>query len=261
MTRKYKEQSALFDPIIHDSVAALATTRIEEMILNGVLREGQRLPSERDLADQLAISRPKLREALKTLETLGLLRISAGDGIYVAKLGAEAMSPALVELYKRHPSAIDDNLEYRRVQEGFAASLAATRGTESDHTAIKRNLAAMEEAHAAGDNAASAELDVAFHQAVIFASHNRTLIQMMTSLYQLQRSSVFFNREELMKVHEVSGTLLDQHRMIGDAICAKQADQAEAAAVAHIDFIRQLVAEALEYRARENIAARRLQQG
>ncbi len=231
--------------------------QIEQLILNGVLREGAKLPGERELAEQFAISRPKVREALQKLEERDLVHISHGDGAYIAQLGAAAMSPALIDLYSRHPSAIYDQLEYRREQECFAARLAATRSTRTDRAAIQDILSAMEKAHEDGDHKRGAQLDADFHNTVVNASHNRILIHMMSSLYELNRSGVFFNRSEILNISEVSGFLLTQHRAIGEAICNGQPDKAVQAAAAHIAYVKRSTQEALAEREREIIAEKR----
>jgi len=252
-----KVPSKYFEPVANESVSDSAVMQIESLILNGVLREGAKLPSERELAEQFGISRPKVREALQKLEERGLLAITHGDGAYIARLGAAAMSPALVELYKRHPSAIYDHLEYRREQESFAARLAATRSTKVDREAITDILNAMTRAHDAGDHKLGAELDSNFHAAVVNASHNRILIHMMSSLYELNRSGVFFSRREILNIEEVSKFLLAQHRAIGEAICSGQADKAAQAAGAHIDYVKLSTREALAERERELVSEKR----
>ena len=248
----------LFEPIDNESVAGSAVHQIEVLILNGVLREAARLPSERELAEQFSISRPKVREALGRLEERKLVKIVHGDGIFIGKLGAEAMSPALIELYKRHPSAIFDHLEYRREQECFAARLAALRSTNTDQLLITELLEAMNNAHKQGDHKLGDELDSKFHNAVVSAGHNRILIHMMSSLYELNRSAVLFSRREILNISEVSEFLLDQHQAIGEAICKGEANKAVAAAADHIDYVILSTQEALSERERESIAAKRV---
>lgn len=246
-----------FEPIAHESVSDAVVMQIESLILNGVLLEGAKLPGERELAEQFGVSRPKVREALQTLEERKLLQITHGDGAYVAKLGAAAMSPALVDLYRRHPSAIYDHLEYRREQECFAARLAATRRTKIDCEVISDLLAAMTKAHEAGDHKLGDELDSNFHTAVVNASHNRILIHMMSSLYELHRSGVYFSRREVLNIEQVSEFLLAQHHAIGEAICKGQPEKASEAAAAHVDYVIQSTREALAEREREMVSEKR----
>ena len=113
-------ESSPFDPVGHESVAEAVIEQIEQMIVDGILKEGRKLPSERDLADAMGVSRPKLREALQTLEQRGLIHVRHGEGSFIAQLTGRAMSPALLDLYARHGSAFYDYMEYRREQEAFA---------------------------------------------------------------------------------------------------------------------------------------------
>jgi len=252
-----KVSKKLFDPIKFESVSDSVIYQIESLILSGVLREGAKLPSERELSQKLEISRPKLREALQELESRGLLRIVHGDGVFVDQLGSDAMSPALVRLYSRHPSAIYDNLEYRREQESFAAKLAASRSTEVDRSVIQKILNAMEIAHENNAHQEGAKLDLDFHNAIVNASHNRILVHMMRSLYELTRSGVFFNRHEILNINEVSEFLLKQHQEIGEAVCNGKGDEAAKAAVDHIDYVKTSTQEAFAEHEREKIAAKR----
>ena len=145
---------ALFEPIDHESVAESVIAQIEDMIAAGILKEGRRLPSERDLAEALNISRPKLREVLQTLEDRGLVISRHGEGTFIAPLIGKAMLPALLALYGRHEPAFFDYLEYRREQEGFAARLAAARATKADRERIEGILQDMERAWTEGDTEA-----------------------------------------------------------------------------------------------------------
>lgn len=227
----------MFDRITHEPVADLVVRQIEDMIVQGVLAEEARLPSERDLAQQFDVSRPRVRDALKTLEARGLLSIRHGEGTFVAKLSGQAMSPALIALFARHGLAFRDYLEYRREQEAFAARLAAERAAPSDLAAIERELSALEAADETGDVEASREADVRFHAAIVNASHNAMLIHMMTSIYDLTRRGVFYNRSFLRSLDGTGAKLLAQHREIARAVLASAPDAAEAAARAHLDFV------------------------
>ena len=104
----------VFQKIQHNRTADAVVDQVEELILQGVLRPGDRLPSERDLAKKVDVSRPILRDALKTLEERGLLATRHGGGTFVADVIGTVFSDAVVELVRRHPPAIADYLEYRR---------------------------------------------------------------------------------------------------------------------------------------------------
>lgn len=246
-----------FAPVGHEGIAQTIVTQIEEMIVTGALREGTRLPSERDLAAAMDVSRPKVREALKQLEADGLIQIRHGEGTFVAPLIGAAMSPALIALYSKHQTAFTDYLEFRREQEAFAAALAAERATDEDRQSLREAMAAMQRAHDEGDRAASLEADVAFHQVVVDACHNSLMIHTMRSIYALMRNHVFYNRDFLRAIDGTGEALLGQHRAIADAILAGDKDAAAEAAAAHIEYVAESFTIDTLRRRRENVAHRR----
>ena len=251
------QDKSAFEPVGNEGIAATIVRQIEEMIVTGALREGTRLPPERDLAASMGVSRPKVREALKQLEQDGLINIRHGEGTFVTELIGAAMSPALIKLYSKHQLAFRDYLEFRREQESFAAALAAERATEEDRQTIREALAKLEASNESADRKASMEADVEFHQAVVDASHNSLMVHTMRSIYALMRSHVFYNRDFLRSIDGTGDDLLDQHRKIAEAILAGDPQAASDAASAHIEY----VAESFQVHAmrarREQVAQRR----
>lgn len=258
--RRKNTAGRLFDRIESKSLSAEVVLQIENLILSGVLNEGELLPGERELAEQFGISRPKVREALSQLADSQLVRIVANDGVYVAQLGGEVMSPALVALFNRSANANRDNLEYRRENEGFASRLAAQRATDEDRAELKRILKAIKAADEVQNNTLASELDMELHHTIAFAAHNRTLTHMMTALYSLNRSSISYNRHELMNMDKVAEGIQQQHEDIVAAICQSKPAQAEKAAHAHIDFVTSLVITAFEQLSRESLSGKRYRQ-
>lgn len=251
------ESATAFDRVGHAGIAQTIVTQIEEMIVTGTLREGTRLPSERDLAETMGVSRPKVREALKQLETNGLIKIRHGEGTFVADLIGAAMSPALIALYSKHEAAFRDYLEFRREQESFAAALAAERATDEDRKTLRETLADLERTQHSDDRQASMEADVRFHQSVVDASHNSLMVHTMRSIYALMRSHVFYNRDYLRAIDGTGEALLDQHRAIATAILDGDADTAADAAAAHIEYVAESFHIHALRRRRETVAQRR----
>ncbi|MGB1235946.1 MAG: FadR/GntR family transcriptional regulator [Planktomarina sp.] len=252
--RKKNAPGRLFDKVDSQSLSDTAVTQIEDLILSGVLTEGDMLPGERELAEQMGISRPKVRQALQKLNESGLVNIIAKDGAYIAKLGGDIMSPALIALYNRTPSAIRDNLEYRREKEGFAARLAAQRATARDRSELWAIIDKMQRADKDNDREQASELDLELHHSIVFAAHNRTLTHMMTGLYSLNKSSLFYNRSEVLDIENAADTLFQQHERMVEAICRSQPAQAEQAAHEHIDYVVSLIETEFERRFRESIS-------
>jgi len=250
-------QTTLFEPIGHESLADAVVAQIEDLIASGILKQGRKLPSERDLADMLKVSRPKLREALHTLEERGLVTTRHGEGTFVSALTGQAMLPALLSLYGRHEPAFFDYLEYRREQEGFAARLAAQRATRADKERITEILTEIERAWKANDAQASREADFALHTAIVDASQNATLIHMMASIFDLTQQGVFYNRDFLKTIDGTGEKLLEQHIELGQAVIKGDAARAEKAAKDHIDFVEQSFRLGLEQQRREAMAEKR----
>ncbi len=246
-----------FEPVGHESIADAVVDQIESMIVDGILKEGRKLPSERELAEAMGVSRPKLREALQTLENRGLVNVRHGEGTFVASLTGRAMSPALLSLYARHGRAFYDYLEYRREQEAFACRLAAERATQSDKERLSEIIAEMQKAWEDDDIEASQETDLRLHVAVVDASQNTTLIHMMASVYDLTRQGVFYNRRFLRTMDGTGIKLLEQHKEITQAIIDGDPDRAEAAARAHMDFVEESFRRGEEQKQREERAAKR----
>ena len=115
-----------FRQIQPEKLSTAVTRQIEKLILRGILRPGERLPAERELAERLGVSRPSVREAVADLSERGLLNSRAGAGIYVADVLGSAFSDALVTLFAAHDEAVFDYLSFRRDMEGLAAT--ARRG-------------------------------------------------------------------------------------------------------------------------------------
>lgn len=217
----------LFARIEHSRTSQEVVLRFEELILDGILRDGDRLPGERELAQKLDVSRPILREALKELETRGLLVSRHGGGTYVADIVGAVFSDPLSALITRHSRATRDFLEYRRYIEGMTAELAAQRATEPD----RRNLAAivdrMREAHEAGRFEEELSGDVEFHNAIGEAAHNIVLMHTLRSCYKLLSDDIFYNRHLIFTVAGAHDEVLRQHIAIHDAIAMRQSGSSE----------------------------------
>ncbi len=233
--------------------------QIEALILRGILRPGERLPSERDLAKQMDVSRPSLREALAELQTRGLLTSRAGAGVFVADALGSAFSPALIGLFATHEAALFDYIAFRRDMEGLAAERAAQSGSDTDLALVAKIFAKMEAAHQKRDPADEARLDADFHLAIIEASHNVIMLHMMRSMYQLLREGVFYNRQIMFRQRMTRDGLLDQHRAINAALQARDADAARDAVAAHLSFVERALRDQQTADRNEALARQRLE--
>ena len=207
---------------VSDSVAAQLT----QLITTGVYEVGEKLPSERVLSEQFGVSRSSMREAIRGVESSGLVSSSHGVGVFVVKATLDA--PGTSEILIFEDFTVPELFEVRRTLEGEAAALAAHRRGTADTDEMERLLGAC-----AGPELSDAEfvqLDIALHQAVAKASKNGLLSKLYGSLEPLlveysRRIIAIPGRRE----HAHNG-----HVAIVDAIVAGRARDARAAAVAHI---------------------------
>lgn len=249
----------VFQRISHNRTADAVAEQIELLILQGVLRPGDRLPGERELSAQVDVSRPILREALKALEDRGLLVSRHGEGTFVADVIGSVFSEPIVDLITRYPRSVADYLEFRRQIEGWSASLAARRATAADREILTRLVAEMEAAHERVDPTAEAELDVEFHTAIGEAAHNIVLLHTLRSCYRLLADGVFHHRSRFYDHGEARDRIMRQHRAIYDAVMAGEPDRARRAAEEHIDYVEATVREVERDDDRSASAALRLE--
>lgn len=226
-----------FQKIEAEKLSDAVIRQIEELILQGVLSPSERLPSERDLAETMGVSRPSLREALSRLQKDGLLVARPGSGIYVAEVLGSAFSPALVRLIARHPRATSDYLAFRKDLEGLAAERAAQSADEVDLAVIDAAFRKMETAHADPNPQIEARLDVGFHMAIVEASHNVIALHMMRSMQELLQAGVFRNRARIFAATDLRNQLLEQHRAINAAIQTRDGALARQRIGIHLDFV------------------------
>lgn len=248
-----------FEKITAEKLSAAVARQVELLILRGILRPGERLPAERELADRLGVSRPSLREALEMLEAKGLVVTRPGADAFVAEVLGNAFSPALVELFASHDEAVQDYIAFRRDLEGLAAERAARVGSDTDLEVIATVFAKMEAAHQKRDPSDEAALDAQFHMAIIEASHNVIMLHMMRSMFDLLRQGVFYNRQVMFRNRMTRDMLLDQHRAINRAIQARDPAGARAAIGAHMDYVEQALLEQARADRNEAVARQRIE--
>jgi len=213
---------------------------LEKLILEGVLRPGERLASERDLALKLDVSRPSLREALEKLQNKGLIETSKG-GTVVAQFLAPLSRP-LAELFADKPRVTSDYFEYRRIIEGQAAALAATRATDEDFADLQRILDAQRRKLKKGQSAIVE--DTAFHAALARSTRNRVVVSLMATLNDLLVES----RTLSLKQKGRPAKSIEGHEAVVAALRLRDAEGAARAMSDHIDQIADLQLHAPELR-------------
>jgi len=239
-------------------IADVVARDLEQRILEGSLKPGDRLPSERTLALELAISRPSLREAIQKLVAKGLLETRHGGGTVVTNRLQASFSDPWQDMLHEHPLLQTDMLEFRHMLEGEAAKLAAERATDVDLERIAAAYAALQLAYDSDDMTACIDTDVAFHQAIADASHNSLIGHLWGSLMRVIHGHVSDNLVHLHALPKQWEQLRNQHKAIWESVRRHEPDGAMHASREHISFVRQSMAEAAKIEDRRNSALRRL---
>ena len=238
-------------------------TQLERLILDGVFRPGQLLPSERRLCDRLQVSRASLREGLRILRSKGIIDTRQGHGSTVAMLLPVGEKSPLMHLFQGHPRTLFDLLEVRALLEGESARLAASRGTSADRVLITRRYNELAEyAEQAGDIDVErlARHDHAFHLAVSQASHNPVLVHTLQSLTDLLLSSVFASVKHLYHLPGPREMINQQHARLHEAVISGNADGAREVALEHLTSISKMLREREEEHERFERSSMRLEE-
>lgn len=243
-------------------VARIADTIIDQMerlILDGTLQPGEKLPVERELAEQLNVSRASLREAIAILEARGLITSRRGEGTFVRDVMAPSLTEPLKELIQRHQGSAYDIVELRHGLEAVAAYYAAQRCTDDDRHIIGECFERLRRAAEGGDEEEEAEADMGFHMAIAESAHNFALAHTMRSLFVLLREELGHGLGRLRAHPDKRQALMEQHERIYRAVTGRDPGEAREAAHAHMVYIEAALPELDEWAERAANAQRRRQ--
>ncbi|MCX5201375.1 FadR family transcriptional regulator [Streptomyces sp. NBC_00237] len=219
-------------PLKGGSVTQRAIEAIKSMITDGELAPGQRLPTERDLAVLLGISRSSMREAIRALTVLGVLESRHGSGIYVTSLEAVDLLDTFGIVAEISPQPrLVEFLEVRRILESAATALAAARINHSQLADVAVHLAAMQETD---DTEAFLAADMAFHRTITHAAGNEALAAIVEGL-----SSRTF-RARVRRGHQEADAFArtrEDHARIYQALVSRDPEAARVAAASHVGAV------------------------
>ncbi|WP_157001625.1 FadR/GntR family transcriptional regulator [Agromyces laixinhei] len=215
--------------------------QIEERILDGRLKAGDHLPSERELAASLGVSRPSLRESLRVLEALGVVEIRRGGGPDGGAVLLSTPGDGMVNLLKLQIALAhfswSDVLETRLALESWSVEEAAYRSDDDDHRDLAAILNRMDDSRI--DSSEFNRLDAAFHMRIAESTGNALTAHFMGSLRTAIHRQMVQMYAELDDWRETAKTVRAEHRAILDAIVAGDGTAAAKSMRAHInDFYK-----------------------
>jgi GntR family transcriptional regulator, transcriptional repressor for pyruvate dehydrogenase complex len=209
--------------------------QLHQLIDDGRLKAGDRLPSERELAETFRVSRSSVREAIKTLENQGMVISRPGSGTFITAVNVEAIIPPLASLLSRGKDALVDLFEMRCLVEPGIAALAAERATPADILRLKEICAAQEQE--INRDTSAVDSDAAFHLTIGRATHNAALQRLVASIVEILKPI----REKSLQTPSRAHKSLASHREILVAIERHDPELARQAMQRHIQAVEQNV--------------------
>ena len=241
------------------SGTALLAGRIKDLIQQRQLAPGARLPAERQLAQQLGVSRSSLREAIRALIGEGLLYSKRGGGTWLCEGNPHWSEENIVQplklLVADDPDYRYDILEARHAIEASTAWYAALRATAEDKERLQSCFDAIKQEENVSEDMAS-QADVRFHLAIAEASHNVVLLQTMRGFFDLLQSSVAHSRQRMYTAPVIYSQLIEQHEELLLAILAHDPERARKAAQHHLGFVHTTLKTLHEDKARQQRSTR-----
>jgi GntR family transcriptional repressor for pyruvate dehydrogenase complex len=226
-----------FTPIKTKRLYEEIVEQVKKLITDGKLKPGDKLLAERELAEQFQVSRASVREAIRTLEMLGVIDIRPGEGTFVRSSGADDIIRPLAMFLAVERASLLDMYEMRRIFETATAGLAAERASLEELDQIGSAVENMQERLNVQDPEKGEEFDVAFHYAIAEATHNSLLTKLFKTVSEeFHKANSVARRQLYHDKPENAQKLIDQHSAIFDAIRSRSAEAAAKAMLEHLVF-------------------------
>jgi len=209
--------------------------QIERLIFKGVLKPGDCLPPERDLAQKFGVARSSIRDAIRTLEVMGLLDPRQGHGTVVREVSADALVVPLASLLMRKREMIAELVDVRRMIEPALAARAALNASEEELAHLADILERQKRKMRRGEP--TIDEDSEFHYAIALAARNSVVLKVVDLLMDLLRES----RTRSLQVPGRLERSVAGHRRILRALQRRDPNAAEAAVRKHLKEIEEIV--------------------
>lgn len=224
--------SGLFNSVRTEKVSELIAQQIKSGIINGTLKPGERLPSERELVERFEASRNSVREAIKILEVSGLLLIKRGSGIFVTDGKSRSVSDSLLSMLNMGSVSINDLTQARIVFEPGTARLACENIQADDFMKLEENISQSSEIVGLGHEAVA--LNVKFHVLVVEAAHNAIVSLTMRTLLDVVKEASLKIVTSTHQGFPGSGNAIKHHMKILNAFRQRDSQKAYNIMLAHI---------------------------
>ncbi len=234
----------VFKPIRPKKISEEIVEQIKELISQGELRPGERIPSERDLATMLGVSRPSVREAIMVLEAMGFVDSRQGGGTYVRSLTQSSLADPLSNLVgEKDPRMLHALAEVRMGLETWSAFLAAKRARPEQIARMRELYRTMEEQAKGGGW--DADVDAQFHYAITAATQNILQVHVLNTIHSVFHATIQVALTEFYRKEGYLDLLLTQHREILEAIADHDPERAREKMMIHLSLVEEKLAQML----------------
>ena len=231
-------------PIRTRKIYEEVTDSILEMIKSGQFKTGDKLDSVEQLAKNFNVGRSAIREALSGLRAMGLVEMRQGEGTYITSFDALKFSLPLSSALLMKREDIKELSEVRKILEVGAVASASINHDDEDLLAMEEALNAMKEAKGQGEIGEKADLD--FHLAIAHATHNKMLINLMSSVSEIMVESMRETRQLLLYSEEMMASLVEEHQLIYQAIKARNIEEAQKNMLNHLIGVEKVLLHYIE---------------
>jgi GntR family transcriptional regulator, transcriptional repressor for pyruvate dehydrogenase complex len=228
--REYLIGDYMYEPLKKIRLYEEIVRQILDKIKNGELKPGDRLPTERDLAIQFNVSRTAIREALRSMDLMGIIDSRVGGGTYIKEMTLENLMNPFASILAQNDKMIIELLEVRMLLEVEIAKLAARRINENKVYALEKTLLMMEKE--IKDGGLGLKGDNAFHQALAYAADNLALMRITQLCAELLNTT----RKAALEALPDKMIGLETHRAIFEAVKAGQEVEAARLMMNHLEI-------------------------
>lgn len=214
--------------------------QIKQLVLDGEIKPGDKLPSERHLVESFKVSRASIREALSALEMMGLLEVRTGEGAFIRQLQADSMAASLTWVLSMEKGSVLELLEVRKMMEVQAAGFAAERATDGELAELETTLNTMRiNLHNSGTIGEKA--DHLFHYTISKATHNKITIRLMDTISDHLQHLIRASRAKLYEGRYTPELLYEEHVRIFYGLKNRDASEARKQMILHLDGVEQAI--------------------
>lgn len=224
----------MFKPIKNTTISKKVIEQIKDMLYEGTLNKGDKLPSERQMAEGLEISRSSVREALKELEIMGLIESRPGEGNFIKENFEDILFEPFSTMFLIKESSTKEILELREIIEKGNVSLAAKRITDEELKELKDILDKAEKSNSEDE---LVDLDVLFHYKIALASKNFLLQSILNAISSLIESSIQDTRKNILIEDIHKEIIKKQHNNIYEALKNRDKINSEKAMTIHLNYV------------------------